>query len=234
MRGKLTVLLALLCLSLGLRAQRTALDLRLGGGHNYAYGLYGTAAVLLERHPSSGISYHVGATGCSAGEWAAAAGVGIAVPCGNIEVRIDYRALWRRFAQWNIDELSGGALVGLQWRGWRLMLGLADRMVAPAGVDWLGESMDWVAEPLNLMYELCYSFALGNGPWRGEVRLADYDDFVTDRAYQPIVSLRCARRLADRGEVYLRCLLHPTGMLSLSANYYETAIIGGFTFNIQK
>ena len=181
-------------------------------------------AVLGTYCPNGVLSLRGGMEAGAAGTWAATMGWQSALPAGQVRLLFINRMLWRRFAVWRLDEFSSHVGVGAEWRGWRVHLGVAERMVTPTGIDWLNESTTYVFEPFNLMYELCYRLLLGSdGRWMLVLRVADFDDFVTDRAYQPLFSASAVWRLAPGIELAARGLLHPTGMLSMSANYYEAA-----------
>lgn len=202
--------------------QRASVTLRATAGHNYTQSLYGAMAALGNYKYDSTLALSAGVELNTSAATAATLGWQAGMRLGECRLLLVNRCLWRRFAAWKINEFSGHVGAGVEWSGWRCQLGLATRMITPTGVDWLNESTDWIVEPFNLMYELLYRFRLDSaGRWRAELRAADFDDFVTDRAYQPLFSCQAAWCITDKTELSARALLHPTGMMSLSANYYE-------------
>ena len=83
-------------------------------------------------------------------------------------------------------------------------------------------SADFVLEPFNLMYELEYHVRLGRTEqWGLAVRVADFDDFVADRAFQPMLSIGTSRKISDTFDIWCRATVHPTGIFNVSVSYYE-------------
>lgn len=228
-RKRASIVLSVLAFLLpAAQAQRLSLDLRTTAGHNYAQGGYASVGALGCYRPDSAVAVRFGVQCGTGAVMAYTADWTAAMRLGSVKLQLVSKGLWRRFAGWHIDEFSGLAAIGIGWRGWDVHVGLASRMMADSRTAWLDERTDWLSEPFNLMYELRYKAWFGTRRrWLGELAVANYDDFVIDRAYQPLFSCSAGWLVSEKVELAARAVLHPTGMLSLSANYYEA------WFNIQ-
>lgn len=190
-------------------------------GHSYADNFYLAMAVMTDYQPNETLKLTAGLETFRSNGYAATTGWQCRLPMCGGRFFVYNRYLYRLFARWNTNEFSSHVALGYEDGHWRATLGLANRFMSPfRPYDQTG-STDYVFEPFNLMYEVQVRFGLDRGGrWQMVLRMADFDDFVTDRAYQPLFSVAAGRQ-AGPLEVYGRMVCYPTGMFSLSANYYQ-------------
>ena len=214
-------------------AQDCGLTGRLYGvvGHSYSEDFYGAMAAVADYRADSILSLTGGIEFFRSRGYAATAAWQCRLPWPNRNFFLYNRYLYRLFACWNTNEYSSHTALGFDSRHWRATLGLASRFMSPVHPYDRTGSTEYVFEPFNVMYELQYRFTFGRDDrWNMALRVADFDDFVTDRAYQPIFSLAAGRLFGHSLTAYARTACYPTGMFSLSANYYELF----FNFGLQK
>lgn len=191
-------------------------------GHNYAGGAYGALAAIGTYHYGDGFALRGGLECSTFCKFSAMTGWESGMAVGECQLRFVTYCLWRRFSLWKTDEFSNRIGLRLMRNGWSVQMGLAWRTMTQAGVNWLNHSTDFLFEPFNLMYEVCHTWRLGKRKeWAVSARVSDFDDFVMDRAYQPQFSVEGRWKVRQHAELFGRAVVHPTGMFSLSANYYE-------------
>lgn len=217
----------LLFLSMSSRAQEATLLGRVyvTGGQNYSEGIYGSVAALVDWRAAEGLVLTAGAEGFRAKGFALTGGWRCRTAWAGGRLSLFGRYLWRRLERWNIDECS--AHTGLSWRSthWLASLGVANRFMRPVRAYDMDHGQAWVFEPFNILYELQYTLPLGRAErWALALRVADFDWFLTDRAYQPLFSMAVSRTLGHGLTAAARAVCQPTGMLSLSANYYHVFV----------
>lgn len=223
LRGIVFVFLLLL-LCQASRAQEATVVGRAYGtaGHNYTEGVYGSLAAVADWRAGDGLVLTAGVEGFRAGGMAATAGWRCRTSWAGGRLSLFGRYLWRRLERWNVNECS--AHTGLAWRSthWLASLGVANRFIRPIHTYNKGMGTAWMIEPFNVMYELQYTLPLGKpDTWALALRVADFDLFLTDRAYQPLFSMAVSRTIAGGLKAAARAVCQPTGMLSLGANYYH-------------
>lgn len=224
--GKRHFLAGLLLAVAGLTAgaQECPLSMRFYtvAGHSYADNYYLALAAAGEYRAADNLRLSGGLETFRNGGYAVTGAWQANLPWVDRHFFLYNRYLFRLFARWNTEEYSTHIAVGYEDSHWRATLGLANRIMSPwRPYDQTG-STDYVLEPFNLMYEVQLRFALGgSGLWHMCLRAADFDDFVTDRAYQPLFSVGVGRTMMDDLRFYTDLVCYPTGMLSLSANYYQ-------------
>ncbi|MBP5341893.1 MAG: hypothetical protein J6Y52_06010 [Bacteroidales bacterium] len=190
-------------------------------GHSYADNYYVAMAVMTDYRPNETLNLTAGLETFRSNGYAATTAWQCQLPVFDGRFFVYNRYLYRLFARWNTNEFSSHVALGYENDHWRVSLGMANRFMSPFRPYDLTGSTDYVFEPFNLMYEVQLRFGLDRAErWHMALRMADFDDFVTDRAYQPLFSVVAARETGPV-EVYGRLVCYPTGMLSLSANYYQ-------------
>ena len=191
-------------------------------GHNYAEGVYGALGARGAYHYGDELALRCGIECNSSGRLSAMTGWESGMTMGECRLWLVTYCLWRRFPSWRTNEFSSRIGLRLIRNGWSVQMGLAWRTMTQAGVNWLNHSTDFLFEPFNLMYEVCHTWRLGKRKeWAVSARVSDFDDFVMDRAYQPQFSVEGRWKVRQHAELFGRAVVHPTGMFSLSANYYE-------------
>lgn len=218
------MVLTLLLSVLRTHAQEAAASVRVYStvGHNYSEGVYGSVAAWSDWLAGDGLVVSAGAEALRAKGFALGAGWRSRLSWFGGRLSLFGRYLWRRLGRWNTDECS--AHTGLAWRSgrWQASLGLASRFARPVHSRSQERAAGWLFEPFNVMYELQYTQPLDHkGLWELAFRVADYDWFMADRAYQPLFSLAASRNFGHGLTAAARAVCQPTGMLSLSANYYH-------------
>ena len=232
MRKWLFALLALLLATMA-QAQEKGLTGRLYGvvGHSYAENFYGSMAMVADYGTDKGLHLTGGVELFRGSGYAVTAAWQTQLPWPSKRFFLYNRYLYRLFARWNLNEYSTHVAVGYATEHWRFSLGMANRFMSPFHPYDKTGSTDYVFEPFNLMYEIQYQFDFGRDDrWSLLLRAADFDDFVTDRGYQPMFSVALGRSFQRQLSAYFRTVCYPTGMFSLSANYYELY----FNLGIQK
>ncbi len=220
----LPAILVLLLAAWPAAAQEHGISARLYGtvGHNYANSFYLALAATGQWQSNETLRLTAGVEAFRSRGYAATASWQAQLPWPSKRFFVYNRYLYRLFARWNTNEYSAHTALGYESGHWRVTLGLANRFMSPFHPYDRTGSTEYVFEPFNLMYEVQYRFALDAGKrWEVVLRMADFDDFVTDRAYQPLFSAAAGHRFGHGLTAYARAVCYPTGMLSLSANYYE-------------
>ena len=191
-------------------------------GHNYAEGMYGELAAIGTYHYGDDLALRGGLECSTAGRLEAMTGWEAGMTVGECRLWFVTYCQWRRFALWKTNEFCSRIGLGLTRNGWRVQMGLARRTMTATMVNWLSHNTDFLSEPFNFMYEVCHTWSFGkDDEWMLSARVSDFDDFVIDRAYQPLFSVMGRWKVWQHTELVGRVIVHPTGMLSLSANYYE-------------
>ncbi|MCR4658715.1 MAG: hypothetical protein K5650_00260 [Bacteroidales bacterium] len=222
-RRSLLILFVLPALWSPAQSNRWGLETYGTAGHNYAYGIYSRVAAIG--------SYNVGQNfvalaglqcGTGASPMSGALGWYSSFNVGRFKFFVHNRYWLNMYWRYNIREMGALAEGGLSVGGWHMGIGLANRWIFPMQpVDRTG-STEYVFEPLNLVYAIEYKFNFtANRLWSATLRMASYDDFIIDRAYQPLLSLQVDRKVSDKVNLWARAVLRPTGIFSLSANYFE-------------
>lgn len=200
-------------------------------GHSYADNIYIALAATGRWQVNETLRLMGGLEAFRSHGYAATASWQAQLPWPEKRFFIYNRYLYRLFARWNTNEYSAHVALGYESAHWRVSLGLANRFMSPLHPYDKTGSTEYIFEPFNMMYEVQYQLRLGAGErWKLALRMADFDDFVTDRAYQPLFSIAVGYYLDNSLALCARTVCYPTGMLSLSANYYELF----FNFGIQK
>ncbi len=212
-------------------AQEQKLAVRAYGvvGHSYADNFYGALAATAHYQASPNLCLTGGMEALRNQGYSLTAAWQANLPWFDQHFFLYNRYLYRLFARWNTNEFSSHVGVGYEDKHWRATLGLANRFLSPSTPYDQTGSTDYVFEPFNLMYEVQFRFHLDRSEqWLMTLRASDFDDFVTDRAYQPLFSLGVARSLSPSLQIYTDLVCQPTGMFSLSANYYQLFLkLGG-------
>lgn len=234
MKKILFVVVGFCCLTADLpraTAQEQKLSARVYGivGHSYADNFYGALATTAHYQAAPNLRLSGGMEALRNQGYALTAAWQANLPWCDQHFFLYNRYLYRLFARWNTNEFSTHVAIGYENKHWRATLGLANRFISPSTPYNQTGSTDYVFEPFNLMYEVQYRFHLDRGErWLMALRAADFDDFVTDRAYQPLFSLALGHNITKSLQIYGDLVCYPTGMLSLSANYYQLLFkIGG-------
>lgn len=223
MKKRLFILLALLPVMIAF-AQDNRLSTRLYGtvGHSYAEDFYGALSAVADYKTADLLTLTGGVEMFRGRGYAATAAWQCNLPWWGKHLFLYNRYLYRLFARWNLNEYSTHVALGYESKHWRLALGMANRIMSPFRPYDNTGSTEYVLEPFNVMYEFQYQLNFGRDDrWNMALRISDYDDFVTDRAYQPIFSATTGRQLGHGLTGFGRLVCYPTGMLSLSANYYQ-------------
>lgn len=191
-------------------------------GHSYADNFYGAMATVVDYRASESLVLTGGVEAFRSQGIAVTGAWQSRLPFGSQRWFLYNRYLYRLFSRWNLSEFSTHVAFGYESPHWHLTLGMANRFMSPfRPYDQTG-STDYVFEPFNLMYEARYTLDFGREKrWNILARLTNYDDFVTDRGYQPMLTIGGGHYFVDRLKLYGEVVYYPTGMWSLSANYYE-------------
>ncbi|MBP5677366.1 MAG: hypothetical protein J6W88_02580 [Bacteroidales bacterium] len=221
----------LLCMfSVSSMAQERGLTGRFYGvlGHSYAENFYGSMAMVADYSTGKGLGLTGGVELFRGSGYAATAAWQSRLPWPSEHFFLYNRYLYRLFARWNLNEFSSHVALGYETKHWRFTFGVANRFMSPFHAYDKSGSTDYVFEPFNIMYEIYYKTAFGrDDSWTFGARASDYDDFVTDRTFQPMFSVAVGHDFTKNVDIYLRTVCCPTGMFSLSANYYELFFILG-------
>lgn len=204
-------------------------------GHSYAEDFYGSMAMVADYSTGNGLGLTGGIELFRGSGYAATVAWQSRLPWPNGHFFLYNRYLYRLFARWNLNEFSTHVALGYETRHWRFTFGLANRFMSPFHAYDNTGSTDYVFEPFNVMYEVRYQTAFGrDNNWNMSAKASNYDDFVTDRTFQPLFSVAVGRDFKRNVDVYFRTVCYPTGMFSLSANYYELYFILGLQKKWQK
>ena len=137
-----------------------------------------------------------------------------------------WRLLGRVFPQWDAGMIATMVEAGMDGKHWCVALGFTNIISGPAQMLNFSQGVDYLTEPFNLMYKVGYHTGVGKRSVLSG-RVSNYDDFLVEVAYQPLFTVAWNYVLNDRLSMDCRLRVHPTGLLSLSANYYEIMLIVG-------
>ena len=191
-------------------------------GHNIIQGVNGALAVMGSYSPNSHMSVGLGIEGCTSGPQAAMLRWNGGFDAGKVHLLFECRQLLNIYFRTGLKEFNSLELATLCTKHWRISAGVGQRFITRDKMLDIENSSEFVLEPFNLMYEVEYHIRLGRAKnWCLAIRLADYDDYVADCAFQPMLSIYTSRKFGDTFEGFVRATAHPTGMFNLGISYFE-------------
>lgn len=197
-------------------------------GHNWSQGVNGSLAALADYSPNEHLYFGAGIEGCTAGPQALMFRWNTGFQIRRVRIFFENQNLFNIYFRTHLKEYDAVELLGFSTKHWRVAIGVGQRLITRDKILDIDASTEYVCEPFNFMYDIQFAFAIDKGDrWRMTARIANFDDFVADRSFQPIISLKTSCSINDTFEAFARLATHPTGIFSMSAAYYEVFLNTG-------
>lgn len=197
--------------------------------YNYTYGHYGNldfiAAISLNRYCDMG----VGVQASTANIYSAMANVCPKFPVRVGEFFVDTRFIYRAVVRSTTHDLSAMVSLGYRMDYISLQFGALARMMDDMNREWQSEDKIMV-EPVNLLYAIEVFVRPQSSRWNLSFRMANFNDFRTERMWQPMFMINTHCLVADHWRMLAGVELKPTGMFHLDASFYEAMARVGFAY----
>lgn len=140
------------------------------------------------------------------------------------------RYLLRALSAYQTYELNAGVVVGYEFSHLSCTVGLASRLITAYHYE-PQDGERFVGEPFNMLYRLeGYLFKQEQRRWNVGFRFSNYRFFEISHCSDPYYSLLGTCTMSSQLDVLVETGIHPAGVFSLNAHYYETFLSVGVKY----
>lgn len=144
------------------------------------------------------------------------------------EMFLETRLLYKAVVRTRLHDFSGGFSVGYRMDYVSVQLGIAGRIMEEMQVGWHTENR-LVFEPV-MLYALEVFVRPQACRWNLGARIANFDNWQTERFFQPLFMLNGRVDVTDKIRLLMGIECKPTGMFHLNAAFYDAQATVGVAY----
>lgn len=197
--------------------------------YNYTYGHYGNLDVLALVPLNPYFELDAGLQLSTANVYSAMFAARPKFPIRVGEFFMDTRFIYRAVVRNTTHDLSAMFSVGYRMDYVSVQFGALARMMDDMHRNKQSEDK-LLVEPVNLLYALEVFVRPQSSVWNLSLRMANFNDFQTERMWQPMFMMNGRYNPAQHWQILAGVELKPTGMFHLTASFYEVMARVGFAY----
>ena len=146
-------------------------------------------------------------------------------PLGPGTLLLENMYVYQAWIGYNMQEFNTVLTVGYAMPRWRVQIGGFNKFYSNITTPF--KNKDYIFEPLNFAYDFEFWLRRMERKFNAGMRLCNVEDFVAERFYSPIVTLKFNYKVRDNRVVYFAIRNHQTGIFDLTKNFYERTFLLG-------